>query len=317
VREQQLHEAIAGQANGGVGPGLSPEAALAVGLKVDSDRLGSLADDLKAGKVDLKNPASTLALLEADAVVGVKGVFDDRGKLASVGIRCSLCHSTVDDSLAPGIGRRRDGWPNRDLNVGEIIALAPNLAPVATVLGLPDPAGQGTQDAVRTVVRAWGPGKFDAELLLDGKVDGKPTLLPAAFGLAGVNMHTHFYQLALKPPKPPAGSFDATAAASGKQLFEGKARCAECHVPPLFTEPGWNVHTAAEIGIDDAQAQRSPDAMYRTTPLSGLFTRTKGGFFHDGRFATLADVVSHYDTAFGLGLSADEKAKLVEYLKSL
>jgi hypothetical protein len=377
-----LHQAIAGQANGGVGPGLSPEAALGVGLKVDVDKLpGSLQADLKAGRVDLKNPASTLALLQADSVVGVKGIFDNAGKLTSVGIRCSLCHSTVDDSFAPGIGKRLDGWPNRDLNVGAIIALAPNVAPVATVLGLPSPDSQATQDAVRAVVNAWGPGKFDAELLMDGNVTGKPTLLPAAFGLAGVNMHTynawgsvtywnafvanlemqgqgtfydrrlddatkfpvaarnqfghrkppagqpdlvtpklaalHFYQLALKPPKPPAGSFDATAAKAGQQLFAGKAKCAACHVPPLFTEPGWNTHTAAEIGIDDAQARRSPDGVYRTTPLGGLFTRSKGGFYHDGRFATLMDVVNHYDSTFSLGLTPQEKANLVEYLKSL
>jgi hypothetical protein len=382
-----LHQAIAGQANGGVGPGLSPKAALGVGLKVDVDKLpGKLQADLKQGRVDLDNPASTLALLQADAVVGVKGIFDNAGKLTSVGIRCALCHSTVDDSFAAGIGKRLDGWPNRDLNVGAIIALAPNLAPVATVLGLPSPDSQATQDAVRGVVNAWGPGKFDAELLMDGNVSGKPTLLPAAFGLAGVNMHTytawgsvtywnafvanlemqgrgtfydkrlddatkfpvaarnqfghktpgvdangkpladlvtpklaalHFYQLALKPPKPPAGSFDANAAKAGQQLFAEKAKCATCHVPPLFTEPGWNTHTAAEIGIDDAQARRSPDGVYRTTPLGGLFTRSKGGFYHDGRFATLMDVVNHYDSTFHLGLTAQEKANLVEYLKSL
>jgi hypothetical protein len=378
----QLHRAIAGKANGGVGPGLSPATALAVGLKVDSERVPpAVASALRAGKVDLNDPANTLALLQADAVVGVKGVFDKQGKLASVGIRCSLCHSTVDDSFAPGIGKRLDGWPNRDLNVGEVIALAPNLAPIATVLGLPSPSSQATQDAVRKVVRSWGPGKFDAELLMDGKIDGKPTVLPPAFGLAGVNMHTytawgsvtywnafvanlemggqgtffdprlddaakfpraaanrfghrkpapgepdlvtpklaalHFYQLALKAPKPPAGSFNPGRARQGKALFEGKAKCAECHVPPIFTEPGWNVHTAKEIGIDDAQALRSPDEVYRTTPLGGLFTRSKGGFYHDGRFATLADVVNHYDATFGLGLTADEKMNLVEYLKSL
>jgi cytochrome c peroxidase len=127
----------------------------------------------------------------------------------------------------------------------------------------------------------------------------------------------HVYQLTLQAPKAPAGSFDAAAAARGEALFKGKAKCATCHVPPLFTEPGWNLHTAAEIGIDDFQAMRSPDGRYRTSPLRGLWTHTKGGFYHDGRFATLLDVVNHYDAFFGLNLSAAGKNDLVEYLKSL
>src|SRR5262249_25112483 len=275
-----------------------------------------------------------------------------------------------------GIGRRLDGWANRDLNVGAIVNLAPNLRPIADLLGTDVPT-------VRKVLSAWGPGKFDAELILDAKgfhPDGKTAavLIPPAFGLAGVNLHTwtgwgsvthwnafvanlemhgqgtfydprlndktkfpiaakagfgnvrntpdlitaklaplHFYQLALKAPTPPAGSFNAAAAARGQVLFNGKAKCATCHVPPLFTEPGWNMHTPAEIGIDDFQAQRAPDGRYRTSPLRGLWTHTKGGFFHDGRFATLLDVVNHYNTFFNLGLSADQKNDLVEYLKSL
>ena len=231
---------------------------------------------------------------------------------------------------------------------------------------------------------AWGPGKFDAELALDGqgfRPDGKTaaTLLPAAFGLAGVALHTytgwgsvthwnafvanlemmgkgtfydraaeqpdevpgrracrtsstcvktpdlisgkladlHLYQLALKAPPPPAGSFDADAARRGKVVFNGSAQCAACHVPPMFSEPGWPMHTAAEIGIDDFQAKRSPDERYRTTPLGGLHTRMKGGFYHDGRFAMLEDVVNHYDTFLGLKLSDGDKADLVQYLKSL
>ena len=127
----------------------------------------------------------------------------------------------------------------------------------------------------------------------------------------------HFYQLSLPAPRPPAGSFDRAAAAQGQKLFNGSAGCARCHVPPLFTEPGWNMHTAAEIGIDDFQAKRSPDERYRTTPLKGLWTHQKGGFYHDGRFATLRAVVDHYATVFGLTLSPTEKAQLVEYLKSL
>jgi hypothetical protein len=233
------------------------------------------------------------------------------------------------------------------------------------------------------VLQSWGPGKFDAELFLDGKAfrpDAKSaaTLIPPAFGLAGVNLHTwtgwgsvtywnafvanlemhgqgtffdprlddatqfpvaaragfgnvrhdpdlitprlanlHFYQLALPAPPPPPGSFDAEAAGRGDALFEGKARCATCHVEPLYTEPGWDMHRGEEIGIDDFQADRAPDHRYRTSPLKGLWTHQKGGFFHDGRFATLRAVVDHYDTFFALGLSDQEKNDLVEYLKSL
>jgi hypothetical protein len=357
---------------------VSPETALAVGLKVDSAALpNSLVRKLRAGEVDLSDPATTLALLKLNAVVGVKGIFDRQSQaLTSVGIQCALCHSTVDDSFAPGIGRRLDGWPNRDLNVGAIIALSPDLSPVTTLLGVSDAT-------LRAVLASWGPGKFDAEVFLDGKAtrpDGSTaaTLLPAAFGLAGVNLHTYtgwgnvthwnafvanlemhgqgtfydprlddpvrfpiaaregfghvrsdpdlitgklaalqFYQLALRAPTPPRGSYDAAAAARGRTLFAGKAKCAGCHVPPLYTEPGWNMHTAAEIGIDDFQAQRSPDQHYRTTPLKGLFTHTKGGFYHDGRFATLAAVIDHYNGTFGLGLSGAEASDLAEFLKSL
>src|SRR6185369_12998924 len=175
----QLHRAIAGANLGGVGPGVSPKTALAVGLKVDVDALpGSLLSQLKHGKVNLDDPATTLALLKLNAVVGVKGTVKDNS-LQSVGITCALCHSTVDDSFAPGIGHRLDGWAARDLNVGAIIALAPNLQPVANLLGV-------SQDTVRAVAQSWGPGKFDAELFLDGKAfrpDGKSaaTLIPPAF----------------------------------------------------------------------------------------------------------------------------------------
>jgi len=130
----------------------------------------------------------------------------------------------------------------------------------------------------------------------------------------------HLYQLAIKAPPAPAGSFDADAAKRGDALFEGKARCASCHVPPIFTEPGWNLHTAQEIGIDDFQAMRAPDGRYRTEPLRALWdTRKlhKGGYYHDGRFNTLNEVVDHYDRHFGLRLSAAEKTQLIEYLKSI
>ncbi len=378
----RLHQAIAGSRNGGVGPGLSPEQALALGLKVDVNALPpQLQTNILNGRVDLTSPATTLALLKLDAVVGVRGFFDDSGQLRSVGITCALCHSDVDDSFAPGIGRRLDGWAARDLDVGQIIALAPNLRPLVDLLAIVHP-GIDAAD-VRAVLRSWGPGKFDAELLLDGKAtrpDGKPaaTLIPPAFGLAGVNLHTwtgwgsvthwnafvanlemggqgtffdprlndaakfpiaaaagfgdvrnspdrissklaplHVYQLSLPAPRPRQGSFRFAAAQRGKALFAGRAQCARCHVPPLFTEPGWNMHTPEEIGIDSFQADRSPDERYRTAPLKGLWTHTKGGFYHDGRFPTLRAVIDHYDAHFGLGLSAQEKGDLAEYLKSI
>jgi hypothetical protein len=373
----QLHQAISGAKHGGVGPGVSPATALAVGLKVDVDALPpSVIQALKLGQVNLNDPSVTLALLKLNSVVGLTGFFNEQGNLRSIGIQCALCHSSVDNSLAPGIGHRLDGWANRDLNVGAISALAPNLQPVADLLGV-DVA------TVRTVLHSWGPGHFDAELFMDGKAfrpDGKSaaTLIPPAFGLAGVNLHTwtgwgsvthwnafvanlemhgkgtfydprlndalqfpvaaragfgnvrndpdlitpmlgplHFYQLAIPAPKPPQGSFDEEAAARGKQVFNGQAKCATCHVPPLFTEPGWNMHTASEIGVDDFQANRAPDKAYRTSPLKGLWTHTKGGFYHDGRFATLPDVVNHYNQFFALALTGQQKADLVEYLKSL
>ncbi|HEX7137299.1 MAG TPA: hypothetical protein VF219_05615, partial [Vicinamibacterales bacterium] len=110
---------------------------------------------------------------------------------------------------------------------------------------------------------------------------------------------------------------DAPAAARGKAVFNGAARCSSCHVPPLYTEPGWNMHTPAEIGIDDFQSSRSPDQHYRTTPLAGLFARSKGGFYHDGRFADLRAVVEHYNTVLNLNLGEAAKKDLIEFLKSL
>ena len=372
-----LHLALAGKANGGVGPGVSPKTALAVGLKVDVDALPrQVLRDLARGKVNLDDPAVTLELLKLDAVLGITGLFDEKGKITSMGIQCALCHSTVDNSFAPGIGHRRDGWANRDLNVGAIVSLAPRLEAVANLLGT-------NVATVRAVLNSWGPGRFDAVLFLDGKAfrpDGKSAsvLIPPAFGLAGVNLHTwtgwggvshwnalvanlemhgkgtffdprlddsakfpiaarerfghvradedmitpllpglQLYQLALEAPAPPRGSYDRSAAMRGESVFAGKGNCSGCHVPPLFTEPGWNMHTAAEIGIDDFQASRSPDGRYRTAPLRGLWTHTTGGFYHDGRFPTLAAVIEHYDSHFSLGLSSAEKSDLAEYLKSL
>jgi hypothetical protein len=369
----QLNRAIAGRKLGGIGPGLSPKGALAVGLKVDATKIPKrVAAAIKAGKVDLNSPKTTLALLKLNAVVGVKGFFSRGGQLASMGITCAVCHSTVDNSFAPGIGRRRDGWPNRDLNVGAIVALAPDKKPLTDLLKV----DEATLDKV---LASWGPGKFDAEVFLDGKAfrpDGKSaaTLIPAAFGLQGINLHTYtgwgsvpywnafvanlemhgkgnfdddrlanasqfpvaaragfahvrnkvdlitpklgalqLYQLSL--PVPHGRKFDHAAAKRGAVLFRGKARCASCHMPPAFSDAGWNLHTGAEICIDNFQSSRSPTFRYRTTPLRGIVAKTKGGFYHDGRFPTLAAVVQHYDDCFKLGLTTREKQDLVEYLK--
>ena len=397
----QLHRAIEGERFGGVGPGISPNTALKLGLKVDVDALpGSVVAKLRAGRIDLDDPATTLLLLKLNAVVGLKGSFSS-GQLTSVGITCALCHSTVDNSLAFGVGRRLDGWTNRDLNVGKIIGAAPDLTPFTSLLRV-------DRATLETVLSSWGPGKFDAEVFLDGKAfnprqvtDGVvtgtnvsgATLIPNAYGLAGFNQHTwsgawgtvtywnafvavlemhgkgrfhdprlndsarfpiaaangfadinkdlspdddrvtsklpdlQFYELALPAPKPVAGrDFDPAAAKRGDDLFSGKAQCNTCHVDPLWTEPGWNLHTPQEIGIDSFEADRAPDGDYKTMNLNGLFVReeglfmrpaNKGRFYHDGRFATLLDVVNHYDTLLRLGLTDQDKHDLIEYLKSL
>jgi cytochrome c553 len=321
----------------------------------------------------------TLALLKLDAVVGVKATLSkDGNSIKSMGITCALCHSDVDDSFAPGIGHRLDGWPNRDLNVGLIVSLAPNLQPIADLLQVDVPT-------VKTVLTSWGPGRYDAWLDKDGKAfrpDGGQagTLIPPAYGLAGVNLHTwtgsgsvpywnayvaatqmrgtevtfydprlgdpeqypvaarsgswntrgtdpetasakldalHYYQISIPAPEPPEGSFDEAAAARGEALFAGKAQCATCHVPPLYTEPGHAIHTPEEMGIDSFQADRSPTRGYRTAPLAGLWAHQTGGFYHDGRFATLDDVINHYDQHFHLNLTDAEKRDLVQFLLSL
>jgi hypothetical protein len=396
----RLHQAIEGSALGGVGSGVSPQAALELGLKVDVDVLpNSIEKSLGKGTLDLNDPANTVALLKADAVLGVKGIFQGN-TLTSVGLTCAVCHSTVDNSLAFGIGHRLDGWANHDLDVGKIVAAAPNLQPVADFLGV-------SVATLTTVLNSWGPGKFDAEIFLDGKafnpqqvsngvVTGTnvpgATLIPNAFGLAGFNQHTwtgawgtvtywnafvanlelhgkgrffdprlnnaaqfpiaaahhlgdlphidpeddlitkklpalHFYQLAIPAPTPqPGQDFDPAAARLGDELFSGKAGCNNCHVDPLWTEPGWNLHTPAQIGLDSFQADRSPDHAYKTSNLAGIFVRenglfmrpaNKGRYFHDGRFKTLLDVMNHYNVLFNLGLTDQEKRDVVEYLKSL
>lgn len=394
----QLHQAI---------NTLKPSDALALGLKIDSQALTpAQIAAIRQGKINLNDPAVTLQLIKQNSVLGVVGFFNNSNTLNSVGLTCAICHSTVDDSIAPGIGKRIDGLANRDLNVGAIIAAAPNLQPVVDLLHLaPADAGLTVND-VRKVLNSWGPGKFDAELFLDGKafnpqqstngvVTGMnvpgATLLPNARGLPGHNLHTwtggwgtvtywnafvavnemhgigtffderfddatqfpiaaaahlghvsvdpdtdqvtsklpalHFYQLALPSVQPRPGiDFDPAAAERGDQLFSGKANCNSCHHEPLWTEPGWNQHTADEMKIDSFEADRAPGHAYRTMNLAGIFVRerglfmfpqNKGHFYHDGRFATLLDVVNSYNNRFSLGLSDQEKHDLVEYLKSL
>jgi cytochrome c5 len=389
-----LDKAIEGARFGGVGAGISPTQALALGLKVDATAIpASVAAAIKAGKVNLDDPAVTLTLLKLNAVVGVKGFFARDGSLSSVGITCAVCHSTVDDSFAPGIGRRLDGWPNQDLNVGAIVAAAPNLKPLEDALG----ADEAT---VKKVLLGWGPGFFNAELNLDGKAIGPDgtsksaaTRIPSAFGKSGQNLHTweggwgsvtywnafvanlemhgvgnfmdprlddpskfpiaakagfghttpyvgegvlpvpaqatgmrdqttealralDLYQHALPAPKPPKGSFDPAAAKRGEAVFDGPGKCATCHMGSLGSAPGYNAVKPAQICTDAFAADRGPDGTYVIAPLQALFTRSKRGFYHDGRYKTLLDVVNHYDSCFHLGLSAQQKSDLVQYLKS-
>jgi len=370
-----IDKAILGANHGGFGPGVSPATALAVGLKVDVDALpAEVIAGIKSGTIDLNDPATTVALLKLNAVVGVSSSFNTDGTLQAVGITCASCHSKVDNSFAFGMGKRLDTWPNRDLNVGGIISLTDNAIPIANMLHVDEPT-------LRRVLALWGPGKFSAILFMDGKAfrpDGKvaANMIPAAFGLKNIDLVTYTgwgsisywnsfvanlemhgkgnfsdprlndpvkypiaveqgfynvtnnpdlitsklpalreYQHSIDAPQPPAGSFDVAAAARGKSIFLTKAECANCHRLPILAD---NVlHSAAELGIDDFEARRSPTGMYRTTPLGGLFTRAKGGFYHDGRFATLSDVINHYNDHFSLNLTASQKRDLEEYLKSL
>jgi len=370
-----IDKAIAGAANGGFGTGVSPKTALAVGLKVDAEALpADIVAGIKSGAISLDDPKTTFALLKLNSVVGIKGNFGAGGALKSIGITCAVCHSTVDDSFAPGIGKRLDGWPNRDLNVGAIVSLTDNAQPIANMLHV-------DEATLRKVLGEWGPGKFSAVLFMDGKAlrpDGKvaANLIPPAFGLKDMNLTTYTgwgdisywnsfvanlemhgkgnfsdpqlndpakypiavenqfynvinnpdlitsklpalraYQHSIAAPKPPKGNYNHAAANRGKAIFLSKAKCAACHPAPLYAD---NIlHTADEIGIDDFEAKRSQTGKYRTTPLRGLFTRMKGGFYHDGRFVTLSDVVNHYDNHFKTALSSAEKQDLMEYLKSL
>ena len=334
----RLHEVIQSS--------VSPVTALAVGLKVDS---AALPPNFLATH-DLNSPATTVELIKLNAVVGLVGSVKGT-QLKSVGITCAICHSTVDNAVAAGVGNRLDGWPNRDLNPGAIIALSPALT-----------------SAQKAVYNSWGSGRFDPRFNVDG-ITG-PVLIPPAFGLKGVGFETYTgdgpisywnnyvavlemgghgsfsdprigisitqepdlvtpklpallqYQLSLATPRPPAGTFDQMAAKRGEAVFKTKARCASCHIPPTFTDvlsgPDPNVpflHDPAEVGTDPLSAQRSATKQYRTTPLRALWQHPP--YFHDGSAPDLVAVINHYDVLFNLGLTPKQKQDLVEYLKSL
>src|SRR5262245_58280054 len=350
----QMHDVVSG---------VAPATALAVGLKVDADALPSaVIAALRAKQVDLNDPAVTTELLRLNAVVGLKGTVSDGHKLTSLGITCALCHSTVDDSFAKGIGKRLDGWANRDLNVGAIVSLSPAIP-----------------EALKTEFRKWGPGRydprhhaFDGANLIPLNSPSLPIEIPSIYGLKGVGFetvtadgpisywnsyvgvgqmggHGSFsdrrlglfinqtpdlvtpklaalldYQLSLRTPEAPSGSFDKAAAQRGKQVFRNQAGCVSCHQPSTFTDvlslPGQDVpflHDPSEVGMDPAYAARSATGKYRTTPLRGLWQHPP--YFHDGSAADLPAVVNHYNNnpRFNLNLSAQQKADLVEFLKSL
>ncbi len=348
----RMHEVI---------PTVDPTTALSVGLKVDVEALPPrLIRALRAGQVDLSDPAVTVQLLQLNAVVGVRGAVNDQGQLTKVGITCALCHSTVDNSLAPGIGTRLDGWANTDLNVGAIVALSPAL-----------------DDATKAEFKTWGPGKydprhhaFDGTNLIPLNSPSLPIVIPPIYGLQGVRFETvtadgpisywnayvgigqmggkgRFsdpriglvinqspdlvtpklpalldYQLSLRTPKAPRGSFDREAAERGRSIFRHQARCSSCHQGPTLTDvlngPNRRVpflHDPEEVGTDERYAARSATGQYRTTPLRALWQHPP--YFHDGSAPDLPAVVEHYDRQFGLHLTRRQKADLVEFLKSL
>jgi mono/diheme cytochrome c family protein len=326
---------------------VSPVTALSVGLKVDAEAIPpAVAQAIKDGKVDLNSPATTVTLLKLNAVVGLKGTIatvNGRDTLMRLGVTCALCHSTVDNSFSKGIGKRLDGWPNRDLNVGAIISLSPAITP-----------------AQKAVYSSWGPGKYDPRYNVDGK--NTPIVLPPAYGLARVKNETFTaegpisywnayvaivqmhgqgnfsdprlgieirqspdlvapklaalaaYQHSIPAPPPPAGSFDATAAQRGSAVFARS--CAQCHIGNSNTDNNAGVlHAPSETGMDGAYAARTATKAYRTTPLRALWQHP--AYFHDGSAATLEAVVEHYNRVRNLNLTAQQKADLVQFLKSL
>lgn len=332
---------------------VDPSTALSVGLKVDAEALpAAVVEGIQSGSISLTSPATTIALLKLDAVVGLKGTVEavnGQDVLKRVGITCALCHSTVDNSFAPGIGKRLDGWPNRDLNPGAIIALSP-----------------AVDAAMKVVFNSWGKGKFDPRHNVDGL--SKPVVIPPAYGLEGIHSVTftgdghelaywnryvavaemggqgtvteprlnlsitngtqdlvsgklaalQAYQLSLKAPAPPAGSFDAAAAARGKLVFAGAAKCASCHTGELFTDANSTLHAPLDSMAEPespSYASRSATKQYRTSPLKGIWQHAP--YFHDGSAATLNDVAQTYNDRQALGLSEQDIQDLVEYLKSL
>jgi len=332
---------------------VDPTTARSVGLKVDAEALpAAVVAGIENGSIDLKSPATTLALLKLDAVVGIKGTVETVNgvdKLTRVGITCALCHSSVDDSFAKGIGKRLDGWPNRDLNPGAIIALSPAI-----------------DASMKAVFNGWGPGKFDPRHNIDSL--SKPVVIPPAYGLAGIHRITftgdgddiaywnryvavaemgglgtvteprlnlsithgsedlvsdklpalQAYQLSLVAPAPPPGSFDAAAAARGKLLFENKARCASCHSGASFTDANERLHPPSDSMAEPetpSYASRSATRLYRTTPLAGAWQHAP--YFHDGSATTLDDAVATYNYKLSLGLTPAEVADVAQYLKSL
>jgi mono/diheme cytochrome c family protein len=341
----KLHEVI--------GSSVDPVTALSVGLKVDAEALPpAVVAGIQNGTIDLHSPATTVALLKLDAVVGLKGtvqIVNGVDTLTRLGVTCALCHSTVDNSFAPGIGRRLDGWANRDLNPGAIIALSPAVTA-----------------AMKTAFNSWGPGKYDPRFNIDGL--NKPAVIPPAYGLAGIHRITatgdgddvaywnryvavtqmgglgsfseprlnlaitngtvdlvsdklpalQAYQLTLTAPPAPAGSFDANAAARGKAVFEGAGRCIACHSGSTFTDANSTLHPPADSMAEPespSYAARSATRQYRTAPLRGLWQHAP--YFHDGSAATAEDVVRTYDAKRSLGLSAQQIGDLAQYLKSL
>ena len=336
---------------------VDPTTALTVGLKVDSEALpAAVVQGVQNGSISLTDPATTVALIKLNAVIGVKGTVENVNgvdTVTRVGFTCALCHSNVDNSFAPGIGKRLDGWPNHDLNVGAIVALSPALA---------------ADTATKNVLNSWGPGKYDPRNNFDG-LNG-PAVIPPAYGLNGIHSitvtgdgsdieywnryvavtqmggHGSFseprtgvdvqlqagvtdlvssklaglqaYQLSLAAPQPPVGSFDPAAAARGRALFAGAAGCAACHSGPDFTDANTRLHPVSDSMAEPevpSYAARSATKQYRTAPLKGVWQHAP--YFHNGSAATLADVVSTYNTRLNLGLTAPEMADLVEYLKSL
>jgi mono/diheme cytochrome c family protein/cytochrome c553 len=343
----RIHEVIASA--------VDPTTALAVGLKVDAEALpAEVVQGIQGGSISLTDPATTVALLKLNAVVGLKGTVETvNGKdtLTRVGTTCALCHSTVNNSFALGIEARLDGWPNRDLNPGAIIALSPALSPEQ-----------------KAVYNSWGPGKYDPRFNFDGQ--NGPQVIPPAYGLLGINkitvtgdgddvaywnryvgvtqMHGHgsfseprlgisvnnppdlissklealqAYQLSLNAPAPPPTDFDPAAAARGQQVFNGTGQCATCHTGSLFTDANARLHPPADVVSEPepngvpSYAGRSATKMYRTSPLRGVWQHPP--YFHNGIAATLEAVVELYDSRKGLNLTQEQKSDLVQYLKSL